>query len=209
MDQVTAANPLLEQMKDISLPPDIEFWPPAPWVLPMALLLFVLLSLLLWWAYRRFKVNRAKRKALLAPKEAALALLDNITLDDSESVLTLSGVLKRAALSYFPRDEVASLSGNAWSEFLARTLPPAKTGSHSFTLLHSHSYRQLTLSSAEADGLKAAARAWLSGLPASALEYNQKAEATQAQSPASAAKSSAKSSAKNSAENQRREDGQC
>jgi hypothetical protein len=94
----------LDQLHDFYQPP-----PPAwmPQTVGSCVIFGLLLLLAAWSAWRiwaRWRVNRYRR--------AALRELDN------SEVAAVPALLKRTALAAWPRDEVASLSGQAWIEFL-------------------------------------------------------------------------------------------
>lgn len=105
-------NPDLSQLHDIHLPAPISWWPPAIgwWLL---LLLIVVLALLSYWRYRRHQRQQWRRDAL-----AALQQLQQQQLTPKERVIELSTLLRRVAITCFPRDEVASLTGEKWLVFL-------------------------------------------------------------------------------------------
>lgn len=102
----------LSRLHDIVAPPPVSWWPPAPgWDIVGAAILILLIwsawHLIVWWrknAYRR----------------EALTLLRVLPVDSS-GLLQVDEILKRVALSAFPREQVASLSGVAWLEFLDQT----------------------------------------------------------------------------------------
>lgn len=106
---VDTAN--LSRLHDLVELPPIVWWPPAPgWdvagILLLVLLLWSLYRWAVWWrknAYRR----------------EALKLLKALPVDTS-SLPKLDELLKRVALSAYPREQVASLNGVAWLEFLDR-----------------------------------------------------------------------------------------
>lgn len=109
----------LDRLHDIVPPAPTPWWPPAPawfWVLGLLLFLAALCALR---AFLRWQRNRYRREALaeLARQEPALVALPR----RAEALATLAELLKRAALSAWPRAEVASLTGPAWSAFLDRT----------------------------------------------------------------------------------------
>lgn len=114
-------NPASElPLRDIHLPEPVSWWPPAPgwWMLLALLLAAVLLS---WFFHRRYR-----HKAL---QRAAQQALQRIGADYQESgdgrVLAqqLSILLRRVSLSFYPRQQVAGLTGQAWLSLLDRTLP--------------------------------------------------------------------------------------
>jgi hypothetical protein len=97
----------LSNLRDIVVPPDVSFWPPAPgwWVVGAAIVAAA--ALVIVAAVRHWQGNAYRREAL-----RALA-----TAGDAD----VSAILKRAALAAFPREQVASLHGAAWLAFLDRT----------------------------------------------------------------------------------------
>ena len=104
----------LQNLNDIVLPTPVAWWPPAPgWYVLFALVLVALLVVgFLQW--RRWCENRYRREAL--------AELSAIRTNASGGSLTgLPELLKRAALSVWPREEVAALTGPDWHQFLDRT----------------------------------------------------------------------------------------
>jgi hypothetical protein len=120
------ADPLA-QLRDIHTPGIIEMWPPAPGWWMLAALGALLVVAALTWLYRYWRANRYRREAM---SELA-RLLENWhkNEDDLAYLDALQKLLKRAALTSFPREEVASLTGEAWVQFLDRT-----TGSHNFSI---------------------------------------------------------------------------
>jgi hypothetical protein len=109
----------LDRLHDIVAPGPTPWWPLAPawyWVLGLLLFLGALYAL---QALQRWQRNRYRREAL-----AELSRLEPALLDASrraQALTSLAELLKRAALSAWPRREVASLTGSAWSAFLDRT----------------------------------------------------------------------------------------
>jgi hypothetical protein len=101
-------------LRDIHGPPAPGLWPPAPgwWVLVGLLLL--LLVLLVRTLHRRYGALRRRREIL--EELAALRGRDA----GADLAAEVSALLKRVALARFPRSEVASLTGQAWVEFLDR-----------------------------------------------------------------------------------------
>ncbi|MBA2651551.1 MAG: DUF4381 domain-containing protein [Tatlockia sp.] len=109
----------LAKLRDIHLPEPISWWPIAPgWYL--LFLIAIALSALLFYLVRRSYVNgRAKREALelLQHFEQEYKQGANSQL----SSMNVSELLRRVALVYFPREEVASLKGESWLAFLTKT----------------------------------------------------------------------------------------
>lgn len=111
-------NPDLSQLRDIHLPAPISWWPPAPgWWLLAVLVVAILFGL--YFLYRRRQRNNWRRSALaeltrLRQQYQAQASSPQIVVSE------LSVLLRRVAISCFPQDEVAMLSGDKWLAFLDR-----------------------------------------------------------------------------------------
>lgn len=109
-------KPDLSQLHDIHLPDSILWWPPAlGWWLLLSLLLVSMAAG--YWFYRRHQRQRWRREAL-----AELQRLQQQPLSAKELIIELSMLLRRVAISRFPRDEVASLTGEKWLAFLDRQM---------------------------------------------------------------------------------------
>jgi len=105
----------LQNLYDIVVPPPVPFFPPAQgWYFLFAIALLVVLFL----ANRALHVYRRNSYRRRAFKELAA-----IT-----TVLQVAELLKRTALAAYPREQVASLSGEAWLSWLSETggmtIPP-------------------------------------------------------------------------------------
>ncbi len=110
----------MQGLHEIFLPDPVSWLPQtAGW---FALLGLVLLALA-WWGYgrlRHFMANRYRRLALaeLTAIERDLGVPGRRT----EVLVKVPVLLKRTALSAFPRTEVAGLSGEGWLAFLDHTM---------------------------------------------------------------------------------------
>jgi hypothetical protein len=106
-------------LHDIVVPSPAPWWPPAPgwyWIIVLLIVGAVWLSL---WALLRWQRNRYRREDL-----KLFAILEKQLSDPSKRiavVTSLAILLKRAALSAWPRDAVAALTGLPWLKFLDRT----------------------------------------------------------------------------------------
>jgi len=108
----------LAALRDYHLPEAVGWWPPAPgwWLLTLLVLLAVLwLSLLLRRRWRRNAATRAARREL---EQLRRRLTEDG--DSGRFLRELALLLRRFALTRFPRAEVAGLTGRAWLEFLER-----------------------------------------------------------------------------------------
>src|SRR5262245_40065720 len=102
----------LDRLHDIVAPPAAPWWPPAPawyWVLAFVLVLVVALVLdrLLRW-----QRNRYRREALAELFQQEVALYNPVR--RAAALEGLAALLKRTALTAFPRNQVATLTGPAW-----------------------------------------------------------------------------------------------
>ena len=99
----------LENLQDIVTPPPVSWWPLAPgwWMLLAAVL--VVAGMIAFRLWRSWRVNAYRRAALRALQMAT-------------TVPEIAEILKRTALAAYPRAEVASLTGRAWSRWLGQTV---------------------------------------------------------------------------------------
>jgi len=119
---MSPANDALSALRDIHLPAAVPLWPPAPgWWIAAGLFIALVLALRLVVLRRRRSVARAALREL-----NELDREHDQTRDDGAYAVRLSALLRRVALTRFPRSEVASLHGAAWVDFLSRL--GARTG---------------------------------------------------------------------------------
>ncbi|GMR15686.1 MAG: hypothetical protein BMS9Abin30_1329 [Gammaproteobacteria bacterium] len=109
----------LQNLNDIVLPATVSWWPMATgWYVLFGLLLIAFA----WFGYRSLRLwmnNRYRRAAL-----RELRLLEDRVHDTAERAANLRQIpvlLKRTALSVYPRNQVASLTGKDWYHFLNST----------------------------------------------------------------------------------------
>jgi hypothetical protein len=105
--QVPSDPASLKNLQDIVVPHAVPWWPPAPGWYGIGAIILAALAIAAFLAWRRRRADAYRR--------IALAELERL---DLEAVPEL---VKRVALAVFPREQVASLSGAAWLEFLDRT----------------------------------------------------------------------------------------
>ena len=108
---------LLERMHDLAMPEAVSWLPQTDgwWVLLAWLLGLALLAVRKWVIHRQ--ANRYRREALASLE----TLRRSAAQDDAQAAARVAELVKRTALSAYPRSEVASLYGQAWAEFLVRT----------------------------------------------------------------------------------------
>ena len=112
-------NTFLDKLQEISLPAPVAWTPQTIGWYVLAALAALGLLWMLRAIYRRHAANRYRRAAL-AELATIRVRLDGET-GPSRVLADIAALLKRTALAVFPRDEVASLSGEAWLGFLDST----------------------------------------------------------------------------------------
>jgi len=108
----------LARLRDIHLPAPISWWPIAPgWYGLMVLVISLLLAGFLGWRfYRRGGAKREGLRLLLIYEKQAQQ-------GEPSAVICaqVTELLRRVALAYFPRQDIAGLHGDAWIRFLNQT----------------------------------------------------------------------------------------
>jgi hypothetical protein len=106
----------LDNLHDIVEPAAISWWPPAMglWItLALLLVWMIAIGLRLWI---RYKGNSYRREALALLKQLEPGLQCAQT--RGSALAEVAMLLKRTALSAYPREGVAKLSGEEWLAFL-------------------------------------------------------------------------------------------
>jgi len=106
-------QPQALQLRDIHLPDSMGWWPPAIgwWLL---LILIPLCCWLIAWLYKRI----TRKTAVKTAKKLLIVLKQNRDLSDMDRLTQLSELIRRVAISQSPRAETASLTGQAWLNYL-------------------------------------------------------------------------------------------
>lgn len=113
-------HPGLERLHEIILPD------PVPWI-PLTAGWYALFTLILvaagWWGYGQFRRSMRNRYRRLALRELSI-IEDQLAQSGRrpQALAQISILLKRTALSAFPRADVAWLSGDRWLAFLDKTM---------------------------------------------------------------------------------------
>lgn len=123
----------LTKLRDIQLPKPLSWWPLAPGWYVLLITGLLIVSLLIYWGYRKHLHARAKHEALkmLEDYERQYQSGAKVGLISAQ----ISALLRRVALVYFPRSNVASLKGEAWISFLNSTAKKCDFTSQSDCLL--------------------------------------------------------------------------
>ena len=107
----------LAGLHDVVAPPPVSWAPQTVGWAVLAAILVVLAAWLGWRAWKRARANRYRKVALAEIDRIAGALRD----DPAAALGAVNEILKRTALTAWPRSEVASLTGPRWLEFLDNT----------------------------------------------------------------------------------------
>ena len=100
----------LSKLRDVIYPTDPGFWPPAiGWWIVLVLVILCLIGAV--YLFRSIYLRLAESSFV---KE-----VDALTqLQPREAIVELSILMRRIAITRFPRDSVAGLSGEDWLQFL-------------------------------------------------------------------------------------------
>jgi len=114
-----SAETQLEGLIEIVPPQPIGYWPETiGWLILLGLITLAAA----WFVYRRYryrKANKYRRWALVELEELAQGMKEDKSLGRALSELPI--LVKRTALHCFPREKIASLTGEKWLEFLDAT----------------------------------------------------------------------------------------
>lgn len=137
----------LDLLHDLVLPPAVPWWPPtAGWWLLMLAAATGLAVMATRWIFR-WQADRYRREAL-----AALAA-------DDLTAAAIPALLKRVAVTAWPRERTASLNGAQWLEFLDRSSGMDVFRKGPGAVLESVSYDDGSI--ADVDELKRLAGEWI------------------------------------------------
>ncbi|MGF1852602.1 DUF4381 domain-containing protein [Vibrio satsumensis] len=103
----------MKQPLDLSpvITPDAPTWWPLAWGWWAVIVIAITLIALVFFIVKRRKNNQL-------PKQEALSYFSNRQSSNRLSPSEAQRILRQAALSYFPREKVAGLSGDDWLAFL-------------------------------------------------------------------------------------------
>jgi len=147
-------------LRDIHLPDDSLWWPPAPgWWL--ALLALSMLVVMLPWLYRWWRHKPLWRLSL---RELERIRLGHKAGQGDKAVLNdLAALLRRVTISYYGRERQAATTGDAWLAQLRRLAPGAGFSEQQLELLAHGRYRARC--DADIESLLRASERWMRALP--------------------------------------------
>ena len=113
-----SAEPL--PLRDIHLPEPVSWWPPAPgwWLLLITTTVVIAAVFLFRYMRRRTLLKRTVRREL-----DMLRAQYNDNHNRLQLVKSLSALMRRASISFYPRHRSAGLTGERWLQHLDATAP--------------------------------------------------------------------------------------
>lgn len=105
-------------LRDIHLPEAVSWWPPAPgWWLLLVLTAMIVAVVFL---FIRIRQRRQLKRTVLAELNS-IRQQYNDNHDRIEIARALSALMRRASISFYPRHDSASLTGEQWLQHLDNT----------------------------------------------------------------------------------------
>lgn len=150
--------PAALQLRDIHLPPAPDFWPLAPGWWVVAAVLVLLIGGAAFIAWRRYRVRARERQALRELADIEGAFRQDRT---PEKLARISVLLRRIALSRFPRRQVAALTGHAWLGFLDESGGQGRFAAGPGQVLAGLPYQRSLPADLDLDALMALVREWV------------------------------------------------
>ncbi len=121
-EKASALDPLtkvaLESLKDIAVPEPVSWFPQTFGWAVVGLLVSAVIVFFLWRWLQTYRANAYRRQALIELGDIERRIRDPETRHDA--IDDLAELLKRVALVAWRREDVASLSGAAWVDFLEK-----------------------------------------------------------------------------------------
>jgi hypothetical protein len=111
-------SPSLAQLADVVPPPPVPWMPQTIGWQVLGVLLALLLLWLAWRGLRRYWRNRYRREALAELHGLEAQWKQDAAKASVPVLVALPVLIKRCALAAWPRDEVASMNGAAWAQFV-------------------------------------------------------------------------------------------
>ncbi|MCK5396288.1 MAG: DUF4381 domain-containing protein [Gammaproteobacteria bacterium] len=113
-----ASIPQALDLRDIHLPEPITWWPIAPgwWAVIASLFLVVIVFFII----KKIHANRQLKRDIKSELETIKQQFQQIQ-DQSQLAKSLSILLRRASITYYPKTDIAGLTGNDWLAYLDKT----------------------------------------------------------------------------------------
>ena len=110
-----ALNPQIEKCMYIHLPEPISWWPIAPgwWMIFASILLIIIVVFI----SRKIYISKQLKRDIKAELENIKQQFQQ-TQNKSQLAKSLSILLRRASISYYPKTDIAGLTGDNWLSYL-------------------------------------------------------------------------------------------
>lgn len=153
---MTTTNPAELPLRDVHIPEAISWWPLATgwW------LLLIVIPSLLWislWIYKRLTQQTAVKTAIKLLRQ----LKQDQSKNQQQKLAEISVLIRRVAISVAPRTECASLTGQAWLEYLNNSLKDNAFTKGVGQCLADASYRKQVSENINLDELISLTERWL------------------------------------------------
>ncbi len=149
----------LEGLHDIALPDPVSWLPQTiGWYVVAAVIVGLVVAAAVGY-YRRRRANRYRRAAV-----AELADIETMLANPAKQAAALGAIpvlLKRVALSFAPREAIASLTGDPWLQWLDASYGGAEFSQGVGSLLPQLAYRPTNVRPDEITDLVALVRQWI------------------------------------------------
>jgi hypothetical protein len=106
---------MIQELHEIALPQPVSYVPQTIGWLVAAILLLLLAA---WGRYRWRRYRRANKYRVLALSRLSELEGELLTAGRRRALVNIPQLVKRVALQAYPREDIASLNGEAWLEFL-------------------------------------------------------------------------------------------
>lgn len=145
------------QLRDIHLPAEPGWWPPAPgWWLLGALIIAAVIFVAIF-AVKHYRAGRQRRRIL-----SMLAQLEtDMARNSPDALARISSMLRRIALTRFPRTKVAALTGEAWLRFLDESGGNGRFRKGPGRVLASGPYQRSVVADVDVAALSALVHEWV------------------------------------------------
>jgi hypothetical protein len=118
----SAADPTVLNLRDIHLPEPISWWPVAPgWWLLLAGLLLLVAGVLIARSIARKNYLKKQLKRDIREELNHIKKQFQQSKNKAQLAKALSILLRRASISYYPKTDVAGLTGRSWLKYLDDT----------------------------------------------------------------------------------------
>lgn len=149
-------NYALGDFVEVVSPAGVDWWPQTPGWWLVGIILFALIGRRAWRGLRHWYRNRYRREAI-----SRLSTLNRDGVRDGELIRELNTLLKLTAMSAHSRERVASLTGQAWPEYLNAECESPTFDDGAAHLLASGSYTDAPVAPEQRAALVASASDWI------------------------------------------------